>query len=279
MMTIHKDVPPMTELAFDDLDLAASFDVQRGLPKPAVAALANLIDDLAGDARLRVIEPGIGTGRVAIAALAGGHQVAGVDRSRAMLSELQAKLSRVREPPLRASLIRGDALALPFADGTFDLAVLASVLYLIHDWRAALDEVGRVVRPGGNVLLVSERSVERPALARWDALWREVIERTGYRHPAMEPDEATLLGEMRLRADRVVRRTLHAWTIGRTVSEGRSGIAALRSLYPAIDAESWNTATAEFLASAADEFTDPETRLDCDVYLDVAVCRLPSAGR
>lgn len=264
----------MTELAFDDL--AASFDVQRGIPKQAVAALANLIDDLAGDGKLRVIEPGIGTGRVAIAALAGGHQVVGVDRSLAMLRELHAKLSRVREPSLRASLVRGDALALPFANDTFDLAILASVLYLIHDWRAALDEVGRVVGPRGNLLLVSERSVERPALARWDALWREVIERTAYRHSAMEPDDATLLGEMRLRADPVVRRTLHSWTIGRTVAEARGGIAALRALYPAINEESWHTATAEFLASAGDEFTDPEIRLDCDVHLDVAVCRLPS---
>jgi len=262
----------MSELAFDDL--AASFDAQRGLPKPAVAALANLIDDLAGDSKLRVIEPGIGTGRVAIAALAGGHQVVGVDRSRPMLRELSAKLSRVRGTSVRASLVQGDALALPFANDTFDLAILASVLYLIRDWRAALDEVGRVIRPGGTVLLVSERSVERPALARWDALWREVIERTGYRHPAMEPDEASLLGEMRLRADRVVRRTLHSWTIGRTVAEARVGIATLRALYPAIGAEPWNTATAEFLVSAGEEFTDPETRLDCDVYLDVAVCRL-----
>lgn len=263
----------MTELAFDDL--AGSFDIQRGLPNRAVAALANLIDDLADDGKLRVIEPGIGTGRIAIAALAGGHQVVGVDRSRAMLRELHAKLSRVRGPSLRAALVRGDALALPFANDTFDLAILASVLYLIRDWRVALDEAGRVVRPGGNMLLVSERSVERPALARWDVLWREVIERTGYRHRAMEPDDARLLGEMRLRADRVVRRTLHSWTIGRTVAEARGGIAALRALYPAIDAKSWNTATAEFLATAGDEFTNPETRLDCDVHLDVAVCRLP----
>jgi hypothetical protein len=91
----------------------------------------------------------------------------------------------------------------------------------------------------------------------------------------MEPDDETLLRELRSRADRVVRRTLHSWTIGRTVAEAREGVAALRPLYPAIGAESWNTATAEFLATARDEFTDPGTRLDCDVYLDVVVCRLP----
>jgi SAM-dependent methyltransferase len=263
----------MTELAFDEL--AASFDAQRGLPKAAVAALVQLIEELADGNRLRVIEPGIGTGRIATAALAGEHHLVGVDLSRAMLRELHAKLSRVSGPPLHASLVQGDARALPFTDATFDLAILASVLYLIVDWRSALDELWRVVRPGGHLLLVTERSVERPALATWDALWREAIEGTGYRHAPMEPDDETLLGEMGLRAAIVSRRTLHTWTIGRTVGEARRSHPALRPLYATIGDESWNTATSGFLATTADEFPDPETRLDCDVHLDVAVCRSP----
>ncbi|CAA9562223.1 MAG: hypothetical protein AVDCRST_MAG43-2020 [uncultured Thermomicrobiales bacterium] len=263
----------MTELAFDEL--AASFDAQRGLPGAAVAALAHLIGDLADGGKLRVIEPGIGTGRVAIAALAGGHHVVGVDRSRAMLRELHVRLQCMAEPRLRASLVEGDARALPFVAATFDMAIVASLLYLIDDWRWALDDIWRVVRPGGNIVLVLERSAERPPLARWSALWREAIEGTGYRHAPMDPDDETLLREVRSRAEAVSMRTLHIWTIGRTVAEAQDGIAALRALYPAIDAKSWNIATAEFLATARDEFTDPETRLDCDVYLDVAVCRLP----
>lgn len=264
----------MIELAFDDL--AASFDAQRGLPKSAVAALARLIEELADGVGLRVVEPGIGTGRVAIAALAGGHQVVGVDRSRVMLRELQVKLGEVSEPPLHASLVEGDARALPFANAAFDLAIVASLLYLIDDWRSALDDICRVVRPGGTVLLVIERSVERPPLARWDALWREAIERTGYRHAPIEPDDETLLGDFRLRAEGVTVRTLHTWTIGRTVGEARDGIAALRPLYPTIGSEHWHTVMSGFLEAAARAFPDPETRLDCDVHLDVAVCRMPA---
>lgn len=264
----------MTELAFDDL--AASFDTQRGLSRPAVAAIARLVEDLADHRQLRVIEPGIGTGRVAIAALAGGHHVVGVDSSRAMLRELRAKLERVREPSLHASLIEGEACALPFVGATFDLAIVASVLYLIDDWRKALAEVCRVVRPGGVVLLVMERSIERPALARWDALWREAIERTGYRHAPMQPDDATLLREVGPLADGVEERTLYSWTIGRTVAEARDGIAALRPLYPTIALESWHAATSGFLGGAEREFPDPAARLDCDVHLDVAICRLPA---
>lgn len=264
----------MTDLAFDEL--AASFDAQRGLPGAALAALARLIEDLADGGTLRVIEPGIGTGRVAIAALAGGHHVVGVDRSHAMLRELHAKIERVSGPRLHASLVEGDARALPFAGATFDLAIVASLLYLIGDWRSALDDIWRVVRPGGTVLLVMETSVERPPLARWGALWREAIERTGYRHAPMDPDDKTLLREVRLRAETVTTRTLHTWTIGRTVGEAQEGVAMLRPLYPTIEKQAWDAATSAFLAAASREFPDPATRLDCDVHLDVAVCRLPS---
>ncbi len=263
----------MTDLAFDEL--AASFDVQRGLPKGAVTALAHLVEDHAQDRRLRVIEPGIGTGRVAIAALAGGHHVVGVDVSRSMLRELHGKLARVGAAPVHASLVQSDARALPFADAVFDLAILASVLYLVDDWRSALDDLCRVVRPGGSILLVFERSVERPALARWDRLWRDAIEATGYRHAEMDPDDETILGEVGSRADTVVRRTLHTWTIGRTVGEAREGVTALRPLYATIGTEAWNATTSAFLASAAAEFPDPDTRLDCDIHLNVALCRLP----
>lgn len=263
----------MTELAFDEL--AASFDAQRGLPGAAIGALARLIEDLADGGMLRVIEPGIGTGRVAVAALAGGHHVVGVDRSRPMLRELHAKIGRLSGPRLHASLVEGDARALPFAGATFDLAIVASLLYLIGDWRSALDDIWRVVRPGGTVLLVMETSVEQPALARWSGLWREAIERTGHRHAPMDPDDETLLREVRSRVEAVSKRTLHTWTIGRTVAEARDGIAALGPLYPTIGTESWDAATSAFLAAAEPEFPDPATRLDCDVHLDVAVCRLP----
>lgn len=265
----------MTGLTFNTFDeLATSFDAQRGLPRAALTALARLIEDIADGGNLRVIEPGIGTGRVAIAALAGGHHVVGVDRSRAMLRALQVKLDRVASPYLHVSLVEGDARALPFAEATFDLGILASVLYLIDDWRTALDELFRVIEPGGTVLVVVERSVERPALARWDALWREAIERTCYRHAPMDPDDEALLRGVRSRAESVSRRMLHTWTIGRTVGAARQGIAALRPLYATIEQASWNRATAEFLEAAERGFPDPATRLDCDVHLDVAVCRL-----
>ncbi|MCP1387563.1 class I SAM-dependent methyltransferase [Corynebacterium sp. TA-R-1] len=45
--------------------------------------------------------------------------------------------------------VRGDAVALPFADGSFDLVFSSNVAEHIPDWRAMGEEMLRVVRPGG----------------------------------------------------------------------------------------------------------------------------------
>ena len=49
----------------------------------------------------------------------------------------------------RAGGVQGDALALPFADGTFDRVIASEVLEHIPDDRAAMAELARVLRPGG----------------------------------------------------------------------------------------------------------------------------------
>jgi len=51
------------------------------------------------------------------------------------------------------SALRGDAARLPFRDGAFDAVICSEVLEHLADWRAALDEIRRVVRPGGRVAL------------------------------------------------------------------------------------------------------------------------------
>jgi ubiquinone/menaquinone biosynthesis C-methylase UbiE len=47
----------------------------------------------------------------------------------------------------------GDAQALPFGDDTFDAAVLVTVLGEIPDQQRALDEIGRVLKPGGRLVV------------------------------------------------------------------------------------------------------------------------------
>jgi ubiquinone/menaquinone biosynthesis C-methylase UbiE len=96
-----------------------------------------------------VLEVGVGTGVVSAALVAGGTAVAGVD-----ISPLMARRAYHR---LGARLALGDALALPVADGCVDNVLLAMVLHVVGDVRAALAEAARVLRPGGRALTVHSR--------------------------------------------------------------------------------------------------------------------------
>ena len=61
-------------------------------------------------------------------------------------------------------LIRGDATALPFRDASFDAVCCFAALHLFSDPFAALDEMRRVLRPGGRIALMT--SVRRELTRR-----------------------------------------------------------------------------------------------------------------
>jgi SAM-dependent methyltransferase len=118
------------------------------------------------------LEIGIGTGRIALPLVDEGVRIAGVDISIEMLRKLMAKR---RGPwPLVAL---SDATRLPFGDATFGSAIASHVLHLVPGWKDAVEEVRRVVRPGG-VFLVS-RGGDRPA-------WLESLT-TYFFHQAGDP--------------------------------------------------------------------------------------------
>jgi len=102
-----------------------------------------------------ILDAGCGTGGN-LAHLPGPGARVGLDRA-------DAALAHCRRRGLRA-LVRGDVSALPFAEGSFEVVLSASVIY--HQWVAdpavALGECHRVLRPGGLLLL------DVPAS---DALW------------------------------------------------------------------------------------------------------------
>lgn len=65
----------------------------------------------------------------------------------------------------RFPLARIDAQALPFRDGAFDLVLFFEASYYVRDMSAALDEIARVVAPGGAVTFVNANP-ERPDFIR-----------------------------------------------------------------------------------------------------------------
>jgi SAM-dependent methyltransferase len=131
-------------------DTAADhYDRTRAISDEAMERTISLLTSELRD-RGRVLEVGVGTGLLALRLHEFEIPVSGLDLSAPMLAKLVEKAGGV--PPL--PLVIGDATAMPFADGAFGAAYLRWVLHLIPDWRVALAEMARVVRPGG-VLLVS----------------------------------------------------------------------------------------------------------------------------
>lgn len=80
--------------------------------------------------------------------LTGDGRYVGVDFSPAMVAQA---VRNHRRP--RVSFLRADARSLPFADGGFDSVVCLAALYLIPDPFDVIDELVRVTRPGGEVIL------------------------------------------------------------------------------------------------------------------------------
>ncbi|HMQ35160.1 MAG TPA: class I SAM-dependent methyltransferase [Chloroflexaceae bacterium] len=131
------------DLSFDKI--AAVYDAQRAHPPEVAAQIGRALVTLVGQAA-PILELGVGTGRIAIPTAAAGGMMVGLDVSPEMLA---VAAERAEAAGVTLELLRGDAQALPFADGVFRAALAVHVLHLLPDWRAALAEVVRVVGPGG----------------------------------------------------------------------------------------------------------------------------------
>ena len=100
-----------------------------------------------------VLDLGCGEGRHVISVyLEQDVDAVGVDLSLQDLVTTRDKFEDFvteRKPERSFSLSSANALALPFADNTFDKVICSEVLEHIPDYRAALREIDRVLKPGG----------------------------------------------------------------------------------------------------------------------------------
>jgi ubiquinone/menaquinone biosynthesis C-methylase UbiE len=159
-------------------DRAASYyDRTRRLSETSLARLIPaLAEELHGADR--VIEVGIGTGRIALPLMSEGVRITGVDIAREMLAKLRENASG-EGPPVAIA----DATHLPFGDHTFGAAIAAHVLHLIPAWKSAVGEMIRVVRPGG--LIIASRGGRTLEGDWWRAVRQEFFRVAG--NPAWPP--------------------------------------------------------------------------------------------
>ena len=118
----------------------------------------------AGD---RTLDACCGTGDLAIEAQRAGADVVGLDFSERMLER-----ARRKAPGLE--FVRGDALALPFEDGSFDSATVGFGVRNVEDLEAGLRELRRVLRPGGR-LGILEITTPTGRLAPFYRVWFDKV--------------------------------------------------------------------------------------------------------
>jgi demethylmenaquinone methyltransferase/2-methoxy-6-polyprenyl-1,4-benzoquinol methylase len=111
----------------------------------------------------RVLDACCGTGDLAVAAAKTGGEVTGLDFSPRMLEQARRKLPS-------ATWLEGDLLALPFEDGSFDVATVGFGIRNVADLERALAELQRVLVRGGRVAVL-EITTPTGVLAPFYRVW------------------------------------------------------------------------------------------------------------
>lgn len=136
--------------AFFD-DKASAYDASFDEPTPnghalrvRMAATLRLLEGRHG----KVLDVGMGPGRLVVELDRRGWEVSGAD-----LSEEMVAIVRSRLPAARERLVRARLEALPYADASFDAVTATGVLEYADDLPTAMAELARVLRPGGTAVL------------------------------------------------------------------------------------------------------------------------------
>ena len=100
----------------------------------------------------RALDLATGTGDIAFALAANGARVIGLDISLRMIELAKRKADVAPAGTGMAQFLVGDMLALPFPPGSFDVVTTGYGLRNVPNLSTAIDEIGRVLTPGGQVL-------------------------------------------------------------------------------------------------------------------------------
>jgi ArsR family transcriptional regulator len=142
-------------------DAIRSLHIAESEVEQAMGAV--LGDDKVG----QLIDIGTGTGRMLELFAGRAERAIGIDRSSEMLRLARAKLSE--RGLANAELRQADLYALPLADGAADVAIIHHVLHFAQQPGAAIAEAGRVLAPGGRLLIADFAPHEREELRTRDA--------------------------------------------------------------------------------------------------------------
>jgi phosphatidylethanolamine/phosphatidyl-N-methylethanolamine N-methyltransferase len=127
----------------------------------------------------RILEVGVGTG-ISLPDYARGNRLVGVDLSEPMLRRAQARVAELGLDNVEGLAVM-DAERLAFPDCSFDVVVAQYVITTVPHPEATLDEFARVLKPGGEIVLVSRVGAEAGLRRTFERSFAPMAHRLGWR--------------------------------------------------------------------------------------------------
>ena len=151
-----------------DLVFGALFDRGR---RAAIAAA----EQIGG----RILEVGVGTG-ISLPGYSSHNRIVGIDLSEAMLRKAQRRVATLSLTNVEILEVM-DAEHLSFPDASFDVVVANHVISTAPNPEVALDECARMLRPGGEMILLSRIGADAGLRHLIEFLLQPIVRRLGWR--------------------------------------------------------------------------------------------------
>jgi phosphatidylethanolamine/phosphatidyl-N-methylethanolamine N-methyltransferase len=127
----------------------------------------------------RILDVGVGTG-LSLTDYSRGSRICGVDISEPMLRKAHARVRALKLSNVELLAVM-DAKHLAFADSSFDAVVAQYVITAVPDPEATLDDFVRVLKPGGELILVNHIGAEAGARRIFELGFAPLARRLGWR--------------------------------------------------------------------------------------------------
>lgn len=127
----------------------------------------------------RILEVGVGTG-ISLPDYRRDIRIVGVDYCQPMLKKARERVIEHKLDNVEALAVM-DGKSLAFPDGFFDAAVAQFVIPAVPDPEATLDELVRVVKPGGEIILVNHIGADAGARKVFEKSFSPIARRLGWR--------------------------------------------------------------------------------------------------
>jgi phosphatidylethanolamine/phosphatidyl-N-methylethanolamine N-methyltransferase len=155
-----------------DLVFGAVFELGR---QEAIAAAEKFCGPQGG----RILEVGVGTG-ISLSDYAHVNRIVGVDISEPMLRKAQERVIEQKLSNVEALAVM-DATRMALPDKSFDVVVAQYVITAVPNPEATLDEFARVIKPGGEIVLVNHIGAESGPRRVFEQCFAPVARKLGWR--------------------------------------------------------------------------------------------------